>query len=162
MLNCPLERYVNTEEICRAVAGLLARINIGVRVNGMVWPEFARMLVNGPDSSFHLIGASGNSGDLQDTFVSVLATRDKEKGRGGTNWAMWTNPDFDAVIDELVVEFDPERRTELYRKGIEIARDQVAAIYLHQPMLSWGMKENIDVPARADAAVMLHKVVIGE
>ena len=89
-LNCPLERYVNTDEICRAVASMLARIGVDVRVKGSPWPEFARMLVNGPNSSFHLIGAAGNSGDTQDTFVSVMATRSKEKGTGGTNWALWS------------------------------------------------------------------------
>lgn len=159
-LNCPLERYVNTEEICRAVASLLARINVGVRVNGMVWPEFARMLVNGPNSSFHLIGASGNSGDLQDTFVSVLATRDTTKGRGGTNWALWTNPELDAVVDKLITEFDPKARDELYREGLRIARDNQHAIYLHQPFLLWGMSDKVHVTPRADAAVMLNKVVI--
>jgi len=159
-LNCPLERYVNTEEICRAVAGLLARIGVEVRVKGIPWPEFARLLVNGPNSSFHLIGASGNSGDLQDAFVSVMATRSKETGRGGTNWAMWTNAEFDAVVDELVTTFDPARRTALYRKGLTIARDHVHAIYLHQPMLTWAMKSGVTAPARADSVVLLREVVM--
>jgi peptide/nickel transport system substrate-binding protein len=161
-LNCPLERYVNTDEICRAVAGMLARVDVGVQVNGMVWPEFARMLVNGPDSSFHLIGASGNSGDLQDVFVSVLATRDAERGRGGTNWALWSNEEFDQVVDQLIEEFDEDKRQEHYRRGIEIAQENVHAIYLHQPLLSWGMQENVSVTPRADAAVLLHRVEIGE
>src|SRR3712207_3638206 len=38
-LNCPLERYVNTDEICRAVASMLARIGVEVRVKGMVRSE---------------------------------------------------------------------------------------------------------------------------
>ena len=148
-LNCPLERYVNTDEICRAVASMLARIGVEVRVKGMVWPEFARMLVNGPNSSFHLIGAAGNSGDTQDTFTSVMATRDKQTGRGATNWAMWSSPAFDATLDELVRTFDPAKRTELYRKGLTIARDEVHTVYLHQPLLTWGMRGSVSVPARA-------------
>jgi peptide/nickel transport system substrate-binding protein len=159
-LNCPLERYVNTEEICRAVASMLARIGVEVRVKGMVWPEFARMLVNGPSSSFHLIGVGGTSGDTQDTFVSAMATRDKATGRGGTNWALWSNAAFDANLNELLRTFDPQKRTELYRKGLTIARDEVHAVYLHQPLISWGMKETVTVPARADSAVILQRVVI--
>src|SRR5262249_27260773 len=116
-LNCPVERYINADEICRAAASMLARIGVEVRVKTIVWPEFARLLGNGPTSSFHLIGAAGNSGDTQDTFVSVMATRDKQKSRGATNWAMWSNAEFDAVVDELVGTFDAKRRTELYRKG---------------------------------------------
>jgi peptide/nickel transport system substrate-binding protein len=159
-LNCPLERYTNADEVCRAVASMLARIGVEVRVKGMVWPEFARMLVNGPNSSFHLIGGSGNSGDLQDAFVSIMATRDKDKGRGGTNWAMWSNAEFDAVVDELVRTVDPARRTELYRKGLTIGRDQVHAVYLYQPVLNWGMKQTVTLAPRPDSAVMLHTITV--
>jgi len=159
-LNCPLERYVNTDEICRAVASMLARIGVDVRVKGSPWPEFARMLVNGPNSSFHLIGAAGNSGDTQDTFVSVMATRSKEKGTGGTNWALWSDPEFDAVTAELTQTFDPARRKELYRKGLTIGRDRVHAIYLHQPMITWAARDAVTVPSRADSAVMLKDVTI--
>lgn len=159
-LNCPLARYVNTEEICRATASMLARIGVEVRVKGMPWPEFARMLVNGPTSSFHLIGAAGNSGDTQDTFVSVMATRSKDKGTGGTNWALWSNAEFDAVADELVRTFDAGKREQLYRRGLTIGKEQVHAVYLHQPMLTWAMRRNVTAAPRADSAVMLKDVVV--
>jgi len=150
-LNCPLERYVNTDEICRAVASMLAHIGVEVRVKGMVWPEFARMLVNGPTSSFHLIGVGGTSGDTQDTFISAMATRDKATGRGGTNWALWSNAAFDANLDNLLKTFDPAKRTELYRKGLTIGRDEIHAVYLHQPLISWAMRETVTVPAAPTA-----------
>jgi peptide/nickel transport system substrate-binding protein len=159
-LNCPLERYINTDEICRAVSSMLARVGIDVKVNGMVWPEFAKMLTNGPNSSFHLIGASGNSGDTEDAFVGLMATRDKDKGRGQQNWALWTNPQMDAVVEELVKTLDPARRTELYRQGLTIARDNVHAVYLHQPFLTWGMSQSVTAAVRADTTVMLQNVEI--
>ncbi|MCX8997120.1 ABC transporter substrate-binding protein [Rhizobiaceae bacterium BDR2-2] len=159
-LNCPLERYVNTDEICKAVSSMLARVGIDVKVNAMVWPEFAKMLTNGPNSSFHLIGAAGNSGDVQDTFVAVMATRDKDKGRGQQNWALWTNPQFDAIVDELVGTLDAKRRTELYREGLTIARDNVHAVYLHQPFLTWAMNASVSIPVRADSTVMFQNVEI--
>lgn len=159
-LNCPLERYVNTEEICRAAASLLARAGIEVTVNGMVWPEFARMLVNGPDSSFHLIGALGNSGDVQDVFGAILHTRDDESGLGQQNWAMWTNAEFDAVFDRLVSTFDPDERDALYREGLQIAQEQQHAVYLHQPFLIWAMADKVDATVRADSAVVLSNVTV--
>jgi peptide/nickel transport system substrate-binding protein len=77
-----------------------------------------------------------------------------------TNWALWSNPEFDAVVDELVATFDPARRTELYRRGLSVGRDQVHAVYLHQPVLSWGMRDAVTAPARADGAVMLQEVTV--
>ncbi|MDT0683074.1 ABC transporter substrate-binding protein [Roseicyclus sp. F158] len=161
-LNCPLERYVNAEEICRASASLLARIGIDVTVNAMVWPEFAKMLVNGPDSSFHLIGAAGNSGDVQDTFAAVLHTREEDSGLGGQNWALWSSPEFDAVFEELVSTFEPEERDALYREGLQIARDQQHAVYLHQPYITWAVADRVEADVRADSAVVLHAVTVDE
>jgi peptide/nickel transport system substrate-binding protein len=159
-LNCPLERYVNTDDICRAVASMLAQIGIEVRVNGTVWPEFARMLVNGPSSSFHLIGTAPNSFDTQDAFTSTMMTRDAEKKEGFFNWALYSNPIVDKVSRELPVAFDEAERTRLYREGLEAARDTVSAVYLHQPMISWGMEEGITAPIRSDATLTLQNVTV--
>ncbi len=161
-LNCPLERYVNTEDICRAAASMLAQIGIEVRVNGMVWPEFARMLVNGPSSSFHLIGTGPNSYDTQDAFTSTMMTRNAEAKEGFFNWGLYSNPVVDEVSRELPVTFDEGERTELYRKGLETARDTVSAVYLHQPMITWGMEEGITAPIRSDATLTLQNVTMPE
>ncbi len=159
-LNCPLERYTNTEEICKASASMLAKVGVDVKIKTMVWPEFSKMLVHGPTSSFHLIGAAGNTGDAQDMFVTVLSTRDKAKGRGATNWALWTNPEFDGVVDQLVTTFDPAKRTALYKQAFTIAHEKVHAVYLHQPFLNWGAKANVTAAARADSVVRLQDIVV--
>ena len=158
-LNCPLERYVNPEEICRAAASMLARVGIDVRVNAKVWPEFARLLVGGPTSSFHLIGVSAPAGgDTQDTFEQTMLTRGP--GQGFFNWALWTNKDFDATVAALQVEFDASKRDVLYRKALTTAKDNVSAIYLHQPMVTWGAKTKFQMPLRADAILMLNRVTV--
>ncbi|MEM8552751.1 MAG: ABC transporter substrate-binding protein, partial [Pseudomonadota bacterium] len=161
-LNCPLERYVNTEEICRAVAAMLARIGIDVRVNGMVWPEFARLLVNGPDSSFHLIGLTPNSWDVQDAFTATMMTRDPETREGFFNWALYSNPVVDKVAKALPATMDQEERTALIREGLTEAKETVNAVYLHQPMLTWGMQDTIEAPMRGDATLTLQNVTVSQ
>lgn len=159
-LNCPLERYVNTEDVCRATASMLARIGIDVRVNGIVWPDFARMLVNGPSSSFHLIGSGSNSWDLQDTLTATMRTRVAEEQKGFFNWGLYSNDVVDEVAEQLAVTFEPEERRELYRRGIEAAKETVHAVYLHQPMLLWGMQDRVTAPMRGDATLTLQNVVL--
>ncbi len=159
-LNCPLERYVNTDDICRAAASMLARIGIDVKVNGLVWPKFARMLVNGPTSSFHLIGSGANSWDAQDTFAATMRTRNAKAKKGFFNWALYSNPVVDEVAETLPVTFDTAKRKELYRRGLKTARDTVHAVYLHQPMLLWGMQNRVTAPMRGDATLTLQNVVI--
>jgi len=159
-MNCPLERYVNTDDICRAVASMLARIGIDVRVNGMVWPEFARMLVNGPDSSFHLIGMGPDSRDTQDAFTGYVMTRNPDANEGFFNWALYTNPEIDALTRTLTTTFDASEREALYRDLLERARDGVNAVYLHQPMIVWGMRGGVQAPIRSDATVTLQNVIV--
>jgi peptide/nickel transport system substrate-binding protein len=159
-MNCPLERYVNTDDICRAAASMLARIGIDVRINGMVWPEFARMLVNGPDSSFHLIGMSPDSRDTQDAFTGYIMTRDPDANEGFFNWALFTDSEIDDMTRELTETFDEQARDDLYRRLIERAKAQVNAVYLHQPMIVWAMRDGVDAPIRADATVTLQNVTV--
>lgn len=161
-LNCPLERYVNTEEICRATANMLARIGVDVRVKGMLWPDFAAMLVNGPDSSFHLIGAGPNSWNGQDTFTSIIMTRNAENNVGQFNWALWSNARVDEIGLELGSTFDEARRNELFEEGFTIARDEVHAVYLHQAMLSWATAGRFTAQVRADGVPLLSEARIAE
>lgn len=154
-LNCPLERYVNTEEICRAAASMLARIGVDVRVKGMIWPDFAAMLVNGPNSSFHLIGAGPNSWDGQDTFSTIITTRNPETKAGQFNWGQWSNARVDEIGRELAGTFDEARRKELFTEGFTIARDQVHAVYLHQAMLTWATSDKFEAKVRPDGTPLL-------
>ena len=158
-INCPSERYVNVEEVCRAVASMLARVGIEVRPKTYVWPEFARMLVNGPASSFHLIGV-GSSWDTQDAFTALMMTRNPKAGEGFFNWAQWTNPELDQITREIRTTFDTARRTALYRRGIEIGKRDVHAVYLYQPYLVWAANKTVSGTVRPDSTVLLQDVVV--
>jgi peptide/nickel transport system substrate-binding protein len=126
----------------------------------MVWPEFARMLVNGPDSSFHLIGMSPDSRDTQDAFTGYIMTRDPDANEGFFNWALFTDSEIDDMTRELTETFDEQARDDLYRRLIERAKAQVNAVYLHQPMIVWAMRDGVDAPIRADATVTLQNVTV--
>ncbi len=158
-LNCPTERYPSAEDVCRAVAGMLGRIGIEVRVNDMVWPQFARMLVNGPTSSFHLIGVA-SSWDAQDAFVSEMMTRNPKAGEGFFNWALWHNDQLDHIARELEVTFNPAKREALYKQGLTIGRDDVYAVFLFQPMLSWGSTTKVSGTVRSDSTLVLQNIVV--
>lgn len=158
-LNCPTERYVNAEDVCRAAATMLSRIGIDVTVKGMPWPEFAKMLVQGPSSSFHLIGVA-SVWDTQDAFLSIMKTRDTVTRDGFFNWAMWTDPEFDAIADELRTTFDPARREDLYRQGLTLAKERVNAVYLYQNEIVWAARDGITGTMRSDSVLDLANLTV--
>jgi peptide/nickel transport system substrate-binding protein len=154
-LDCPTDRYVNTEAICRAVTTMLSQVNIEVVLNLQPWSAFVPPLTR-LESSFHLIGERPIGGDTQDTLQTTMMTRGPVNGY--LNWARWSNAEFDATVTQLLTEFDPARRQALYHRALEIGRDNVQAAYLHTQMVTWGLRANIQARMRADASVPLEYV----
>ncbi len=151
-LDCPTDRYVNSEAICRAVTTMLAQAEIEVVLNLQPWSAFVPPLTR-LQSSFHLIGERPSGGDTQDTLQQTMMTRGQIYGI--TNWARWSNAEFDATVTQLMTELDPARRQALYHRALQIARDNVQAVYLHTQMVTWGMRANVHGRMRTDLAVLL-------
>lgn len=160
-MNCPNERYVNIEDVCRGVASMLAKVGIDVTVNSLSWPQFAELLVKGPNSSFHAIGVA-SVWDTQDAFLSIMKTRNKETGEGFFNWALWTNPEFDAIAEELRTTFDPAKREELYRAGLTLGKEAVNAVYLYQNQLIWAAREGVEGHMRSDSVLELENLTVSD
>src|SRR5205085_11129031 len=107
-LDCPNNRYINDEQICIAVAGMLAKIGLKVRVNAQ--PRaiyFARMPKR--DTSAFMLGWGGAITDAQTIFTPVLHSPDG-KGAGDYNYGSYVNPKLDALIDAARVEADAAKR----------------------------------------------------
>jgi peptide/nickel transport system substrate-binding protein len=151
-LDFPTDRYVNTEAICRAITTMLSQADIEVLLNLQPWSAFVPPLTR-LQSSFHLIGERPVGGDTQDTLQQTMMTRGQVNGF--TNWARWSNAEFDATVTQLMTELDPARRQALYHRALEISRDNVQAVYLHTQLVTWGMRANVHGRLRTDLAVLL-------
>ena len=93
-MDCPNDRYVNDEGICQAVAQMLARIDIKVKLNAM--PKAKYFEKAGPtskyDSSFNLLGWTPGSLDSWNVIANIIGCRDAD-GKGGTfNFGGYCNP----------------------------------------------------------------------
>ena len=47
---------------------------------------------------------------------------------GSQNWSRYSNPDFDAILNQLAVEIDSVKRSELFSQGMDIL-DEVPPFY---------------------------------
>ena len=50
---------------------------------------------------------------------------------GGNNYSGYQNPEFDKLVEESVVELDPAKRNEIFRKCYEMIKEDVPAIPLY-------------------------------
>jgi peptide/nickel transport system substrate-binding protein len=158
-LDCPNDRYVNDDAICQAVAGMLARVGIRVRLN--VQPKaqfFAKVLrSNGYRTSFYLLGWTPSTTDAHHTLHDVHGCRTgSDSARGHVNLGGYCNPAVEVLIDQLVVEIDPKRRAEIIKRAFEMTTGDIAYVPLHQQMLAWGVAKSVKIVQRPDNSVLLY------
>ena len=148
-LDCPNNRYINDEEICVAVAAMLARVGIQTKVTAQpratYFPKLEKF-----DTSFYMLGWGGAVTDAQTTLDPVLRTFDKASGKGGFNYGRYSNPKLDALIDEAAVEMNPDKRRELIRQALAEHNAQVHHVPLHRQVIPWAARANVTVVHRAD------------
>ena len=157
-MNCPNDRYVNDAEICQAIAAMLARV--GIKVNLVAEPKalyFPKVLRR--DTSFFLYGWTPASQDSHNALFALMATT-AEGGQGQFNLGGYSNPKFDALVKQIASEIDNTKRQALIREAFKIHQDDIGHIPLHQQMLTWGMKQNVDLVQLANSFNYLRWVTI--
>ncbi len=160
-LDCPNDRYVMDEQICTAVAAMLARINIKVDVYARTKVKFfADVGYPNYKLSFSLQGWTPATYDAHNVFYTLLSTRDPKTGRGQTNNGGYSNPAVDKLTDEMAHELDPEKRRQIIDQAARIVQNDVATIPLHQQVIVWAVRDNIQVVQPADNAFYLRWVTV--
>jgi peptide/nickel transport system substrate-binding protein len=147
-MDCPNNRYINDEKICVAVAGMLSKIGVTVKVNAIpraqYFPKAQRMEI-----SFCMLGWGGATTDAIFTLQPVLHSRN-DKGDGDYNWGNYKDAAFDALIDDAKGDTDPKRRQQTINKAMQHFHDNVYMIPLHLQVIPWASRANTTVIHRAD------------
>lgn len=156
-LDCPNDRYVNDEAICTAVAAMLSRVGIRIRLNLQPTATyFARL--NQRDTSFFMVGWTPGTYDAHHTMRFIVHSRDPERRLGSWNFGGYSNPRVDDLIGRIGVEFDREARRGMMREVWTILREDGGFVPLHQQALAWGVRDGVELTQRADNYVNLRWV----
>jgi peptide/nickel transport system substrate-binding protein len=157
-MNCPNDRYVNDEEICKAISAMLARA--GVKVNLVAESKatyFPKILSR--NTSFYLLGWTPGSYDSHNPLFALMATPGAG-GQGQFNLGSYSNAKLDELTRAIATETDLAKRTGMIHEAMKIHQDDVGHIPLHQQALAWAMKKNVDTVQLADNFMFLKWTVV--
>ncbi len=146
-LDAPNDRYVNDEQIAQAVAQMLARIGIRIKVETMPASVYFAKARAG-DFSFALLGWGSFSGDL--ALRALVATQNAATGYGAWNWGHYSNPKLDALLEQDFATLNDDKREALAREAATLALKDTPVILLHHQLASWAMKKSLTYAARTD------------
>jgi peptide/nickel transport system substrate-binding protein len=160
-LDCPNDRYVQDEQICTAVAAMLAKIGIKVDVFARTKVKyFADVTYPNYKLSFSLNGWTPATYDAHNVYYTLLSTRDTATGRGQGNFGGYSNPKVDALTEAMAHELDREKRQAMIDDAAKIVQDDVATIPLHQQVVVWAARDKIELTQPADNAFYLRWVTV--
>jgi len=148
-LDCPNDRYVMDEAICTAMVSMLARVGIKVDLLAQTKTKFFTK-INGPnyDTDFFMLGWTPATYDAHNVLYTLLGTRNGK--RGEVNDGGYSNPALDTLIDQIGLETDQTKRNAMIRQSIEILQKDLPTIPLHQQVVVWATKKNVEVAQPAD------------
>ena len=139
----PNNRYLNDEKIARAVAAMLARINVVVDLKTLpkaqYWPAF-----DDRAADVMMIGWRSDTGDSANFFEFLVMTPDPGNGYGVYNSGHYSNEFVDSMIMRSKAETDMQKRAQMLR-DIEAKIFQDAGIIpLHWQKLAWAARRGVN------------------
>ena len=145
---CPNNRYINDEEICQAVAAMWSKIGVKAKLRTLPLVTYFPMIQR-YEASIYMLGWGVPTFDALYSLQSL--TRSVGTGGDGNyNVGRYTNTRMDYIVDRVKTETDLPVRNRLLTEGLQLSNDTVSHIPLHNQVIPWAMKKNVDVVHRPD------------
>ncbi len=149
----PNNRYINDEQLAQAVAQMFSRIGIATKVEAMPLAVYFSKARN-QEFGVALLGWGSLGADL--ALRALALTPNADKGFGAWNWARYSNPALDKLVETSLATVDPAKREAAARAASAFAAREVVVIPIHYQVVTWAMKRSIDYPARVNEFTFAH------
>ncbi|WP_372622217.1 ABC transporter substrate-binding protein [Falsiroseomonas sp.] len=156
-LSGPNDRYVNDERIVQAIAQMWSRVGVRTEVN--VMPSnvfFARSARN--EFSIGLLGWGTGTGEPDSPMSALIATANRDRGRGVANRSLYSNPAFDALLDRALATIDDAAREKVYHEATRLVMPDYPIIPLHHQVNIWASRRGLRVTPRNDERTLAMEI----
>lgn len=141
-LVCTNDAYVNEEELCQGLVNMLTRAGFKPQLD--IAPAAAQTPKRaGGLADVYLIGWA-NEPMLDSYSILLQMIKTKTDKAGVFNWGGWSYPEIDKLIEQASTEMDRTKRLELQTKALQMAKDDIIMLPLHQQPMAWVMSNKID------------------
>ena len=120
-LNCPNDRYINDESVCRAAVGMRAQIGIAVTLEALPKAQHFPLISN-LTTDFYLLGWGVPTYDSEYIFNFLVHSRDEKYG--SWNGTRFGDAGLDARIEALASETDLPKRNGMIAEIWQAVQDE--------------------------------------
>ena len=135
LFDSPNGRYIRDLQIAQAVAQYLMDAGINVEVAPQEWSNYTPRLDAKTLDDIYLIGSGSN-------FEGQADISDLQKD-SSSNYAQWSNDEFEALFEQLRSELDLEKRAELLNQMQVLVKDEAPYIFLYMQVAFFGTSDRM-------------------
>lgn len=157
---CPNNRYINDEEICQAVTAMWARVGVKAKLRTLPLVTYFPMIQRF-EASIYMLGWGVPTFDALYSLQSLVRTVGAQ-GDGNYNVGRYSNPQVDALVERIKQEVDQKTRNDLIEKALLLSHQDVSHIPLHNQVIPWAMKKNVELAHRADNRIDMRQVKVNQ
>lgn len=162
-LDATNNRYVNDAQIAQALASMLAKINIDLKLNLMPKSNFfGYVRVPSEKSSFIMSGWDVPSGDAGTMYRDLFYSRDKKEGYGEVNRTSYSNPELDGLVDKADSTPKIEERGKFLEAATKVLLDDIPMIPVHYEQDIYGSRDGVIFTPRADKFLWAYDMDVTE
>lgn len=158
-LQCPNDRYINDEAICKAAASMMAKVGLNAKLTSMpvrnYWPELRE-----DKFDMYLLGWSPGTFDAEHPIRFLAHTPNSEKKLGSWNFGDYSNARVDELLPMIQTELDEATRQGMIDEVTGTLQKDVAYIPMYVQPLIWASKDNISLTQRTDNFFILRWVTV--
>lgn len=158
-LQCPNDRYINDESICKAAASMMAKVGLKAKLTSMpvrnYWPELRE-----DKFDMYLLGWSPGTFDAEHPIRFLASTPNAEKKLGSWNFGGYSNARVDELLPMIQTELDETKRQGMVDEVHAALQDENAYIPLYVQPLIWASKDNVELTQRSDNFFILRWVTV--
>jgi peptide/nickel transport system substrate-binding protein len=143
------------DQIAQAVGQYFARVGIKARVEtapaNVLYPRATRK-----ETSFYFSGTPtpNAAAPLRNTSM----TPNPQRGTGSSNRLAYSNPTFDALMNQVLTEMDTPKRRALLAQATKVLTDDVSVIPLFHVVYTWAARKG--VAAYKPAVLLMNQGVL--
>lgn len=158
-LMCPNDRYINDEQVCRAVTSMLSEVGLNAQLTTMpvrnYWGELRE-----DNYDMYLLGWSPGTFDAEHPIRFLVTTPNAEARLGSWNYGGYSNARVDELLPRIQSELNQDQRQAMLDEVAAIVQEDVVYVPLYTQPLIWAMKDSIDLVQRPDNFFLLRWVTV--
>ncbi len=154
-IHVPSDRYPQGPETAQAIAQFWSRIGVETQVEVVPFSVYSAG-ANKNEYAMTMIGWGNGTGEGTYAMTSILATPDRERGVGASNWGRYSSPILDEALVQATSEFDDAKREDIIRGAVKTVMGDVGIIPLFHYKNIWAARDGLKVvPWNSDRTVAM-------